>query len=92
MYSVKPFNSTFKVYKSVLMLLDCGVGYQNVRSPCNVFILDTSSSLGKDGFAQMKEMFSIIIDGMLIVGFQSKEYNHIMSLARIIIHISKQSF
>lgn len=55
------------------MLLDCGVGYQNVRSPCNVFILDTSSSVGKDGFAQMKEMFSIIIDGMLIVGFQSKE-------------------
>lgn len=71
---------------------NCGVGYQNVRSPCNVFILDTSSSLGKDGFAQMKEMFSIIIDGMLIVGFQSKEYNHIMSLARIIIHVSKQTF
>lgn len=53
------------------MLLDCGVGYQNVNSPCNVFILDTSSSMGKDGFAQMKETFCIIIDGKLIVGFHN---------------------
>ncbi|XP_062586128.1 uncharacterized protein LOC134247760 isoform X2 [Saccostrea cucullata] len=37
--------------------------YQHGRGPCNIFILDTSSSLGEEGFHQMKETFCTIIDG-----------------------------
>ncbi|XP_048737058.1 uncharacterized protein LOC130046250 isoform X1 [Ostrea edulis] len=36
--------------------------YQHGRGPCNVFILDTSSSLGEDGFTQMKDVFKTILD------------------------------
>ncbi|XP_052698866.1 uncharacterized protein LOC128176508 isoform X2 [Crassostrea angulata] len=36
--------------------------YQYGEGPCNVFILDTSSSLGEHGFMQMKEAFLSIID------------------------------
>eukprot|EP00105_Crassostrea_gigas_P045883 XP_019930031.1 PREDICTED: uncharacterized protein LOC105346155 [Crassostrea gigas] len=36
--------------------------FQHGTGPCNVFILDTSSSLGKEGFTQMKEAFTSIID------------------------------
>lgn len=35
--------------------------------------MDTSSSVGKDGFAQMKEMFSIIIDGIYVNSGFSKQ-------------------
>lgn len=36
--------------------------YQHGTGPSNVFILDTSSSLGEEGFIQMKEAFISIID------------------------------
>ncbi|XP_062583466.1 uncharacterized protein LOC134245214, partial [Saccostrea cucullata] len=36
--------------------------YQQGKSPCNVFILDTSSSIGMEGFLQMKDLFCTIID------------------------------
>ncbi|XP_034324656.2 uncharacterized protein [Magallana gigas] len=36
--------------------------FQHGTGPCNVFILDTSSSLGEEGFTQMKEAFTSIID------------------------------
>ncbi|XP_062567099.1 uncharacterized protein LOC134229370 [Saccostrea cucullata] len=38
------------------------VRHQHGRGPCSIFILDTSSSLGEEGFQQMKETFSTIID------------------------------
>ncbi|XP_062569343.1 uncharacterized protein LOC134231395 [Saccostrea cucullata] len=37
--------------------------YHHGRGPCNIFILDTSASLGLEGFQQMKETFCAIIDG-----------------------------
>ncbi|XP_062610775.1 uncharacterized protein LOC134272568 [Saccostrea cucullata] len=37
--------------------------YHHGRGPCNIFILDTSSSLGEEGFQEMKETFGAIIDG-----------------------------
>nr|XP_022330133.1 uncharacterized protein LOC111128668 isoform X2 [Crassostrea virginica] len=36
--------------------------HQHGRGPCNIFILDTSSSLGLEGFEQMKAVFTTIID------------------------------
>nr|XP_022333380.1 uncharacterized protein LOC111130524 isoform X1 [Crassostrea virginica] len=36
--------------------------FQHGHGPCNIFILDTSSSLGEDGFKEMKETFISIID------------------------------
>ncbi|XP_078314706.1 uncharacterized protein LOC111131205 isoform X1 [Crassostrea virginica] len=36
--------------------------YQHGQGVCNIFILDTSSSLGEDGFKEMKETFISIID------------------------------
>ncbi|XP_056021581.1 uncharacterized protein LOC125652124 isoform X3 [Ostrea edulis] len=41
---------------------NCRRRYQHGRGPCNVFILDTSSSLGEDGFTQMKDVFKTILD------------------------------
>ncbi|XP_062581172.1 uncharacterized protein LOC134242976 [Saccostrea cucullata] len=38
------------------------VRHQYGRGPCSIFILDTSLSLGEEGFQQMKETFSTIID------------------------------
>ncbi|XP_048737053.2 uncharacterized protein LOC125652125 isoform X2 [Ostrea edulis] len=35
--------------------------YQHGRGPCNIFILDTSASLGEDGFLLMKETFCTIL-------------------------------
>lgn len=37
--------------------------YQHGKGPYNIFILDTSSSLGAQGFTQLKETFIAIIDG-----------------------------
>ncbi|XP_062586129.1 uncharacterized protein LOC134247761 [Saccostrea cucullata] len=36
--------------------------HQHGKGPSNIFILDTSSSLGKEGFDQLKEVFCTIID------------------------------
>lgn len=45
------------------MFSDRKLRYQHGRGPCNIFILDTSSFLGKEGFIQMRTTFSTIIDG-----------------------------
>lgn len=45
------------------MFSDRKLRYQHGRGPCNIFILDTSSCLGKEGFIQMRTTFSTIIDG-----------------------------
>ncbi|XP_061168844.1 uncharacterized protein LOC133178100 [Saccostrea echinata] len=37
--------------------------HQHGKGPCNIFILDTSSSLGEEGFNQMKDTFYTIIKG-----------------------------
>lgn len=47
----------------LLCVLDRRLRHQHGRGPCNIFILDTSSSLGEEGFKQMKEAFTDIIDG-----------------------------
>lgn len=47
----------------MLMFTDRQVRYQHGKGPCNVFILDTSLSLGIEGFIQMRKTFSTIIDG-----------------------------
>lgn len=44
-------------------MIDIEFRNQYGEGPCNVFILDTSSSLGEHGFTQMKEAFLSIIDG-----------------------------
>ncbi|XP_062608085.1 uncharacterized protein LOC134269920, partial [Saccostrea cucullata] len=36
--------------------------YQQGRGACNIFILDTSSNVGEEGFYQMKETFCTIMD------------------------------
>ncbi|XP_062586126.1 uncharacterized protein LOC134247759 isoform X2 [Saccostrea cucullata] len=36
--------------------------YQQGNGPCNIFILDTSKSIGEEGFIQIKAIFSSIID------------------------------
>nr|XP_022335026.1 uncharacterized protein LOC111131681 [Crassostrea virginica] len=36
--------------------------YQQGNGPYNIFILDTSSRLGEDGFQEMKEIFASMID------------------------------
>ncbi|XP_061194921.1 uncharacterized protein LOC133203068 [Saccostrea echinata] len=36
--------------------------HQHGNGPCNIFILDTSSSLGEEGFNQMKDIFCTIIN------------------------------
>ncbi|XP_062610774.1 uncharacterized protein LOC134272566, partial [Saccostrea cucullata] len=36
--------------------------YQQGRGACNIFILDTSSNVGEEGFIQMKETFCTIMD------------------------------
>ncbi|XP_062586119.1 uncharacterized protein LOC134247758 isoform X2 [Saccostrea cucullata] len=36
--------------------------YQHGKGPCNIFILDTSSSIGIEGFLQMKDIFCTIMD------------------------------
>ncbi|XP_061168841.1 uncharacterized protein LOC133178097 [Saccostrea echinata] len=36
--------------------------YQQGRGACNIFILDTSSNVGEEGFIQMKETFFTIMD------------------------------
>ncbi|XP_061192849.1 uncharacterized protein LOC133201061 [Saccostrea echinata] len=41
---------------------NCESRYQQGRGPCNIFILDTSSSIGEEGFRQMKSTFSLILD------------------------------
>ncbi|XP_062569340.1 uncharacterized protein LOC134231392 [Saccostrea cucullata] len=38
------------------------VRHQHGRGPCSIFILDTSLSLGEEGFQKMKETFHTIID------------------------------
>lgn len=48
---------------SFYLITDRELRFQHGTGPCNVFILDTSSSLGKEGFTQMKEAFTSIIDG-----------------------------
>ena len=48
-------------------LSDRQLRYQHGHGPCNIFILDTSSSLGEDGFKEMKETFISIIDGTKIL-------------------------
>lgn len=45
------------------IVIDIEFRYQYGEGPCNVFILDTSSSLGEHGFMQTKEAFLSIIDG-----------------------------
>uniref|UniRef100_K1RND5 Uncharacterized protein n=1 Tax=Magallana gigas TaxID=29159 RepID=K1RND5_MAGGI len=45
------------------MSQDRELRYQHGTGPSNVFILDTSSSLGEEGFTQMKEAFISIING-----------------------------
>lgn len=47
----------------MLMFTDRQLRYQHGKGPCNVFILDTSLSLGIEGFIQMRKTFSTIIDG-----------------------------
>lgn len=47
----------------MLMFTDRQVRYQHGKGPCNVFILDTSLSLGIEGFIQMRKTFYTIIDG-----------------------------
>lgn len=47
----------------MLMFTDRQVRHQHGKGPCNVFILDTSLSLGIEGFIQMRKTFSTIIDG-----------------------------
>ena len=49
--------------KTHLFLSDRHLRPQHGHGPCNIFILDTSSSLGEDGFKEMKETFISIIDG-----------------------------
>lgn len=39
--------------------------YQHGKGPCNVFLLDTSLSLGREGFVQLKEAFTAILDEYL---------------------------
>lgn len=39
------------------MFSDRKLRYQHGRGPCNIFILDTSSFLGKEGFIQMRTTF-----------------------------------
>ncbi|XP_062579232.1 uncharacterized protein LOC134241168, partial [Saccostrea cucullata] len=36
--------------------------FQQGRGPCNIFILDTSSNVGEEGFIQMKETFCAIMN------------------------------
>lgn len=36
--------------------------YQHGKGPCNIFILDTSLSLGEEGFGQLKGAFFAILD------------------------------
>ncbi|XP_062567098.1 uncharacterized protein LOC134229368, partial [Saccostrea cucullata] len=36
--------------------------YQQGNGPCNIFILDTSKSIGEEGFNQIKDIFSTIIN------------------------------
>ena len=44
-------------------LIICITVYQQGNGPYNIFILDTSSRLGEDGFQEMKEIFASMIDG-----------------------------
>lgn len=44
-------------------VLDRETRHQHGRGPHNIFILDTSSSLREQGFTQMKNAFTSIIDG-----------------------------
>lgn len=48
----------------VYAVLDRETRHQHGRGPCNIFILDTSSSLREQGSAQMKNAFTSIIDGL----------------------------
>nr|XP_034323558.1 uncharacterized protein LOC117688885 [Crassostrea gigas] len=64
------------------------VRYQHGKGPCNIFILDTSSSLGIEGFIQMKKTFSTIIDefakhsdidenvAIIVCGLQTKVHRY----------------
>lgn len=62
--------------------------YQHGKGPCNVFILDTSLSLGIEGFIQMRKTFSTIIDefakhsdvdenvAVIVCGLQTKVHRY----------------
>lgn len=64
------------------------VRYQHGKGPCNVFILDTSLSLGIEGFIQMRKTFSTIIDefakhldvdenvAVIVCGLQTKVHRY----------------
>ncbi|XP_078313352.1 uncharacterized protein LOC111131681 isoform X5 [Crassostrea virginica] len=46
--------------------------YQQGNGPYNIFILDTSSRLGEDGFQEMKEIFASMIDDLC---FKAQQYH-----------------
>lgn len=54
----------------MLMFTDRQVRNQHGKGPCNIFVLDTSSSLEIEGFKQMRTTFSTIIDGNFKVYLQ----------------------
>lgn len=71
-----PFKFKFKTSNSV-RLIDRELRFQHGTGPCNVFILDTSSSLGEEGFTQMKEAFTSIIDGDVFkICFTQKKFQN----------------
>ena len=48
---------------SIKKISDDDLRHQHGRGPNSIFILDTSASLGPDGFDQMKQTFTTMIDG-----------------------------
>ena len=44
-------------------ILDRSLSHKHGTGPYNVFILDTSSSLGQNGYKQTKEIFTDILEG-----------------------------
>lgn len=62
-FEIKTNFENRNAFLSMLMFTDRQVRYQHGKGPCNVFILDTSLSLGIEGFIQMRKTFSTIIDG-----------------------------
>lgn len=60
---LKPFQATKYLFIRFQIFLDFGQIYQHGKGPCNVFLLDTSLSLGREGFVQLKGAFTAILDG-----------------------------
>lgn len=60
---LKPLQKTKYLFIRFQIFLDFGQIYQHGKGPCNVFLLDTSLSLGREGFVQLKEAFTAILDG-----------------------------